>query len=95
MFSNKSVVIDLQVDVDVPALLKVQGVVFAMFRSRPQFAAESSWQGYEAKLRLYIFRKNDVFGLKIIVDVAGHVYNPRMLHDFIDAWSPICLELKD
>lgn len=41
MFSNKSIVIDLQVYVDVPSLLKVQGVVFAMFWGWPQFAAES------------------------------------------------------
>lgn len=61
MFSNKSIVIYLQVYVDISALLKVQRVVFAMFWGWPHFAAESGWQGYEGKLCLYFFRKDDVF----------------------------------
>lgn len=93
MFSNKRIVIDLQVYVDVSSLLKVQGVVFAMFWGWPQFATEGGRQGYVAKFCLYFFRENDVFCLKVIVDVAGHVCYPGMMHDFIDTWSLISLEL--
>ena len=94
-FSYKSIVVDLQVNVDVPALLKVQGIVFAMFWGRPYFAAEDAGQRDEAELCLYFFRKDDVFCLKVVIDVAGHVCDPRMVHDLIEAWPLISLELKD
>ena len=93
--SNKSIVIDLQANVDVSSLLKIQGIVFAMFWGWPQFAAEDTGQRNEAELCLYLFRKDDVFCLQVVIDVAGHVFDPGMVHDLIEAWPLISLELKD